>query len=358
MPNPKEKLTNHSPPFAYRVLIGASIVIGLLLLLFLFWHAVQVLLLAFAGILLAILLRSPSDWLAERARISPHWAIMIVLAVLLTVLTGAGLLLVPQIGQQVQDLQDQLPQAVRQAQQWLGQYEWGRWIMEVFLPLQQENNSGMFLGEAIGAAYTTVQVVLGVFILLFTALYLAVNPGLYISGVLRLVPIARRKRAAEVLKAVGNTLRWWLYGSFIRMAAVGVMTFVGLWLLDIPLAFLLAALAFFLDFIPYFGPIIAAVPAVLLGFMEGPQEALYVVILYVVVQQVESLLISPIVYQRTIYMPPVLTVLAQILLFSIVGTLGIVLATPLVAAVLVLVKMLYVEQLLGDYQNKKVKGGT
>jgi predicted PurR-regulated permease PerM len=136
----------------------------------------------------------------------------------------------------------------------------------------------------------------------------------------------------------------------VRMTSVGVLTFIGLWLLGVPLPFLLALLAFLLDFVPYFGPIVAALPAVLLAFSEGPQQALYVLILYIVIQQIESLVISPMVYQRTIYLPPVITLLAQILLFAMAGALGVILATPLIAVILVLVKMLYVEQTLGDNQ--------
>jgi predicted PurR-regulated permease PerM len=346
-PPPTGSLT----PFASRVLLGAGLVLGLLLLLLVLWYAVDALLLAFAGVLMAILLRAPADWLARRTRLSEGWALAVVLGVLLLLLVGLGVAVAPQVVQQMQQLQERLPEAVAEIQEWLEQYAWGRWLMQTVPAMGDFQNEGFgeLFRQATGLAYTAVQVFFGVLILLFITLYLAIHPRLYTNGLLHLVPKAERARTAEVLGATGHTLRWWLIGTLIRMAAVGVMTFVGLWLLGVPLALLLAVVAFLLDFVPYFGPIVAAVPAVLVAFIEGPQQAFYVLLLYIVVQQVESLIISPVVYHRTIYLPPVITILAQVLLFAMVGALGVILATPLTAVVLVVVKMLYVEQTLGDY---------
>lgn len=121
--------------------------------------------------------------------------------------------------------------------------------------------------------------------------------------------------------------------------------FVGI---GIPLAILLGALAFLLDFVPNFGPIVAAVPAILLAFVDSPQKSLYVVILYIAIQQLEGLIISPIVMQRTVSLPPVLTISAQVFMGIVAGPVGVLLAAPLTAVVLVLVKVLYVEEVLDD----------
>lgn len=130
------------------------------------------------------------------------------------------------------------------------------------------------------------------------------------------------------------------------MAIIGACTAVGLWALGVPLALTLALLAAALTFVPNFGPILAAVPAVLLGLLESPTKALYVVLLYVGVQTVESYVLTPLIQKRTVSAPPALTILAQVLLGVLVGGLGVVLATPLTAVALVLARELYVRDVL------------
>ncbi|HUG93675.1 MAG TPA: AI-2E family transporter [Planctomycetaceae bacterium] len=342
--------TGGQPGFARRVLLAASLAAGMFLLLIALWFAAHALLVAFAGVLVAIVLRAPADWLAERSRLSERWSLAVVLAILAAALAGLGLLIAPQVSEQVQQLSEQLPQSLQQFRQWLQEREWGRWLLTVVPSpeLMQTGGAGGLLSRAGGMAYSAVQTFFELLVLLFVSLYLAIDPRLYTEGLLRLFPPRQRGRAAEVLAATGRTLRWWLVGTLVRMAAVGAMTFVGLWLLGVPLAFTLALLALLLDFVPYFGPILAAVPAVLLAFTDGPQQALYVAALYIAVQQIEGLLITPLLYQRTVHLPPVVTILAQVVLFAMFGNLGILLATPLAAVGLVWVKMLYVEQALGD----------
>ncbi|MGH6611543.1 MAG: AI-2E family transporter, partial [Burkholderiaceae bacterium] len=193
--------------------------------------------------------------------------------------------------------------------------------------------------------------IVNVLIIIFVGLYLAAEPRLYTNGLVRLVPIRHRPRAQEFLSALGHTLRWWLVGRLSLMLLNGVLTALALWLLGVPLALTLGILAGLLNFIPNIGPVIAGVPAVLIALMQSPQQALYVFILYVALQSVDGYVLTPLVQRRTIELPPVLTITAQVLLGVLLGTLGVLLATPLTAAALVLVKMLYVEDTLGDSET-------
>lgn len=331
--------------FLHRVLIVAGVVLLLLLL----WYSVYVLLIAFFGVLLAILVREPTNWLTTHTRLSDGMALALVLIVLFVFLVGAGLATAPRFAQQIEQLQEQLPQSVVEIREWLNRYPWGSVLLD-YVPTAQDlqGRGEQLFWQLSGMAFTTVQAFFSVLVLLFVALYLALDPTLYTNGLLRLVPLALRPRGAEVLGAVGHTLRWWLLGTLLRMAVVGVLTYLGLWLLGMPMALVLALLAALLDFVPYFGPILAAIPGVLLGFVAGPSQGLYVLLVYVVVQQLEGLVLAPVIYHRTVYLPPVLTVLAQVLLYSLAGALGGLLATPIMAVVLTLVKLLYVEQTLGD----------
>jgi predicted PurR-regulated permease PerM len=132
------------------------------------------------------------------------------------------------------------------------------------------------------------------------------------------------------------------------MAVVGTTTTLGLWLLGVPLALTLGLLAALFGFVPYIGPLVAAIPALLLALMNGPQLALYVLLLYLTIQLIESYILTPIVEQQAVSLPPALTITVMLLLGVLVGGLGLALAAPLTACVLVLIKMLYVEDALGD----------
>ncbi len=131
---------------------------------------------------------------------------------------------------------------------------------------------------------------------------------------------------------MGHTLQWWLIGQVFLMLVIGVLIGLGLWLLKVPLALALAILAGLLTFIPYLGPILSAVPAVLFALTESPTLAFYVALLYIGVQTVESYLLEPIVQRKTVYLPPALTIFSQVVLGVLVGGLGVALALPLVAA--------------------------
>jgi predicted PurR-regulated permease PerM len=136
------------------------------------------------------------------------------------------------------------------------------------------------------------------------------------------------------------------------MVVIGIVVGVGLMLLDVPAPFLLGIIAALLSFIPNFGPIIAAVPAVLLGLIEGPQTALYVALLYIGVQAAESYLLDPLLDKKIVALPPGLTLTTQIVLGMLVGPIGLAVATPLAAAGVVLTRMLYVEDVLGDRADR------
>nr|WP_229374877.1 AI-2E family transporter [Fibrella rubiginis] len=144
----------------------------------------------------------------------------------------------------------------------------------------------------------------------------------------------------------------WLIGKLFSMIVVGVLSFLGLWLLGVKLAAALALFAGLITFIPNFGPILALVPAVLFAFSDGPQQVLYVVLLYTGIQLIESNLLTPLVQNKMISMPPALVLISQLIMGVFVGGIGLILATPVMAVVLILVKMLYVQDVLDDKSVK------
>lgn len=338
--------------FARRALTVIVLVTVVVLAVAFAWYAIEVLLVVFTGILLAVFLGGLSDWVSAHTPLSRGWALGAVVLGWLALLGISGYLFAPAVSEQFAQLTEQVPQSATQLQERIAQTRLGRRLLEL-TPAVEDITPGteQAFTQATNLFSTAFGALANLVIILFVGLYLAIDPGLYTTGFVRLVPRAKRARAREVLHVLGYTLRRWLIGRFFLMTVIGVLIAFGLWVLDVPLAVTLGIIAAVLTFIPNIGPVLSAIPAVLLGLSAGGlTTAAYVVGLYLVVQTVESYIFSPVVEQRTVSLPPVLVITAQVLLGIGLGALGLLLATPLFAVVLVLVKMLYVEDTLGDQE--------
>jgi predicted PurR-regulated permease PerM len=312
-------------------------------------YAVDVLLVAFAGVLFAILLRSPADFLSNHTRMGEKWSLVVTVLLLLAFVAVAGWLLTPSIAEQADELRQTLPKSIGQIEAQVKQYEWGRWLLEKAPePAEVIPRPRALLSRITGVLSGTLGVIgIAVFIF-FIGLFFAIQPRLYTEGIVKLVPIRKRDRARELIGQIGAQLQWWLIAKMAAMVFVGGLTWLGLWLLGTGMALALALLAALLTFIPNLGPIIAAVPAVLIGLVDGPATAAWVVVLYVAIQTVESYLLTPLLQQQAVSLPPALTVTMQLVLAGFIGGIGLALATPLTVVLLVLVRTLYVRDTLGD----------
>ena len=334
--------------FARRVCVAVAIATLAVLVLALLWAATDVLLLVFAAILVACFLRGLADLFSRFTRVPIGWSLAMVVLALLGAMTGAVWLLAPHVAAQVDDLSRGVAQSVQQLHAYLAQYEWGRRILAQMPQAAELAQRGNLLGRVTGIFSSTLGFVANTVLVAFIGLYLAVAPGTYVTGALRLFPQQRRARMGQVLEAVGETLRRWLVGRAILMVVNGVLTAIGLWVLGIPLALTLALIAGLLNFVPNIGPIIAAVPAVLIAWTVGPMHALYVLCLYVFLQSLDGYVFTPLVQQRTVSLAPALTITAQLLFGVLAGTMGLLFATPITAAAIVLVQKLYLEDVLDE----------
>ena len=188
----------------------------------------------------------------------------------------------------------------------------------------------------------------GLLLITFLAVYIGAEPGLYRSGLMHLFPHKARERANEVLAAMAVALRKWLVTQLIAMATIGTVSTVALLVLKVKAAVALGILAGLFEFIPTIGPIISAVPAVAMGFLDSPEKALTVALVYVAIQFLENHILIPLLMRGGVDIPPALTVVTQALMALIFGFIGLMVAVPLLAAVMVPVKMLYVEGVVGD----------
>jgi predicted PurR-regulated permease PerM len=195
---------------------------------------------------------------------------------------------------------------------------------------------------------STLAVIGGLVLIIFLAIYIGAEPKLYHDGLMHLFPHRARKRTGEVLTEIATVLRKWLVVQLIAMVVIGTVTTVAMLLLNVKAAFALGFIAGLLEFIPTVGPILSAVPAIAMGFVDGPEKAAAVVLAYWGIQFLENNLLIPWLMRGGMDIPPALTLIAQALMTLVFGFLGLMVAVPLTAAVLVPIKMLYVRDVVGD----------
>lgn len=315
-------------------------------------YMAQVMLLLFAGILLALFLDGLARYLSAHTPLGRGLALAVVCVALVGLLVLFGWIAGPNIVEQIAQLGERIPVALARVRVWLGQYSWGQAVLErLSTPgewLSSIPITGSTVGQITGAFSAAVTGVVNTLIVLFLGIYIAVDPWLYIDALVKLARPERRERTREVLQQLGRALRLWLIGRIASMTVIGVLTAVGLLIAGVPLALTLGLIVGLLSFIPYIGPILAVIPAALIALSESPTTMIYALIVYGVVQLLESYLITPIIERQVVSMPPALLIFAQLLLGVLVGLLGILLATPLTVAIIVLVQMLYLEDELGD----------
>jgi predicted PurR-regulated permease PerM len=370
---------------------AAAIVAAVYVALKLLWVGRSVFLLGFFGVLLGIVLAAGVDRL-ERFRIPRAIGAVLIVLLVFSALTGIGFVAAPQISRQMGEVQQQLPQAIDRVEQWIQRRGGG--VAEIIrgaadtmpgAPTEKADSSRQKSGASRGRDTTaqgsgqvdlrkslnqqlagaarnffsffssTVAVLGGVIVMLFVAIFVASDPGMYHRGLMHLFPHPVRGRAGEVLSATATTLRRWLLMQMISMLVIGVVTTVALLLLGIKGAIALGIIAAILEFIPYVGPILSAVPAVGMALLDGPEKVVYVILAYIAIQQLEGVVLQPLLMKEGLELPPVMTILGQALFSLVFGFLGLLLAVPLMASVMVPVKLLYVRDVVGD--EVSVPGG-
>ena len=315
--------------------------------LLLLWLLPSVLLLVFFAVLLGATLRGGADWLAVRTGLRASWMLLLISLVLLAVAVGLALTIGPRLAQQASDLVSSLQHEGQTLQDRYGQTPWGQRILH-HLRQPMANVPGTLAAPAARVLGMTLDFLASLVLLVITALYFAISPELYIGGVLRLVPIRHRARGREVMHRAGRTLRRWLLGQIMDMIAVAVLTAAGLFLLGVPVPLALGAVAGLLTFIPYFGAVLAGIPAVLVALSVSPHLALLTLGVFLLVHLIEGYVMSPLIQRHMVEIPPALTVMSMTVSGTLFGPLGIILGTPLAAAGMVLVRELYVADVLGD----------
>ena len=318
---------------------------------FLIWQTVSSLLIVFAGVLFAAFLDALARALAPILPLNRTWRLTLVV-LLLTALCGFGLvwgtgklpeqtrLLLKVMDAQVDVLQDHL---LSYGVDLLGP-EWGRDFAQWLFADQ-----GRFLSHAhflLGGASSLLTAVL---VILFLGVLFAFDPTTYRDSVVVLVRQSYRARARTVMDEMGNVMRLWFVGQLIRIILMTILVWIALYLIGLPGPFVLGLQAGLSNFIPYLGPIVAAIPIALVAMPLGASLLIWAVVIYTIIQSIEGYVIGPLIQRHAVETPPAWTLVAIVLLGALFGIMGIAVAMPLVAIGRVAIMRFYVEDYLGDH---------
>jgi predicted PurR-regulated permease PerM len=368
-------------PMGWRskdILRTAALVIAMYVVVRLLWFASPLFLTAFLGILFGLAVSSAVDHLT-RWRIPRGIGAALVVITFIGLLVGFGAAVAPIIRAQSVELRHRLPESIDRLEAWANRHNDGL-VGSIFGPtagMPKQRDTAVVGGAKAASTSTdtttasplreriskqlsgatrylfpflssTLAVLGGLLIIIFLAVYIGADPDLYHRGLMQLFPRRARNRAGEVFSSMATVLRRWLVTQLIAMLAIGAVTTTVLLLLGVKAAFALGIVAGLLEFIPTVGPILSAVPAVAMGFLESPEKALYVAIAFWGIQFAENHLLIPLLMKGGVNAPPVLTILSQALMALLFGFLGLMCAVPLLAAAIVAVRMLYVEGVVGE----------
>lgn len=333
-------------------IVGAVVVLGLLV-----WQLAGLWVHLFAAILFAIILRSIAAQIEKVTPVAPPWSLVLAIA-LITLLSAAFVLLIGfEISEQFVSLIEQLPQYVANVGDQFGMRDLEQRIAE---RLQEASTNSGLLGTVTSYASSTISAMTSFVLILIIGIYLAINPQDYLRGFLLLVPRSHTEKIHDTMVNIGYALRLWLGGQLIIMIIVGTMVSIGLWLIGLPSALALGFMAGVAEFIPVLGPVLAAAPAILVAFSQGWETLFWVIGLFVVVQQLEGYLITPLVQRKAVHLPPVLTILSIVGFGTLLGLPGIVMAAPLAVTAMVTIERLYIRGTLGKHVdvpgNKNASG--
>jgi predicted PurR-regulated permease PerM len=360
----------------------ATIFLGVGVLLLFIWISRSIFIAAFLGILFAVSIMPAVEWL-HRYRVPRGLGAAAIVALVFALLAGIAVLLAPVLQQQGVELQQKLPEAIDRIDRELlrrhiltnaleggqpppvpAKVKPARTVAQRAVQAEtaadaatlQHSPLRVILGQQVGAVIpylfpvfsTTIASMTGLILVVFLTIFFAADPETYTEGILHLLPHAHRERGGEVLATMGRSLRAWLVARSIAMVTIGAIVTAVMAILGVRASVALGVIAGLLEFVPVFGPIIGAIPAIALGFVDSPQKAFAVFIAFVIIQQLEGNVLIPLLLQRAVEVPPALSLIGIASLGIVLGVLGVVIAEPLVAVALVAVKMLYVEPVRHD----------
>jgi predicted PurR-regulated permease PerM len=332
--------------------------IAIVISLYILWQIREVMLLIFAAVVLATTLNRLARRF-QRSGMKRGFAVFLSVSIFLALIVGFFWLIVPPFADQFQELTKQVPRGLERFNTWLDELRTR--VPSQLTPYIPDINSlsqqaQPIINRAVGSSFAFVsgslEVVLKVLlVLVLTGMFLA-NPESYRKVFVRLFPSFYRQRVDGILDKCEVSLEGWVTGAFIAMGVVGVMSLIGLSILRVRSALALAVLAGFLNLVPNLGPTLSVIPAMAIALLDAPWKILAVLILYFIIQQVESNFITPIVMAHQVSLLPAITLISQLFFVTFFGFLGLFLALPLTVVAKIWVQEVLIKDVLDQWGGK------
>ncbi len=301
----------------------------------------NVLLLIFAAALIAIYFHGLAGLIERKLKLPHKLSLPIAIIFSILLLLGFFYFAGSSIQKQTDELSSVLPTAAENFKVKLEQSTIGRKIVE---KITSDDTKKTATNVAQSFFRSTFGVLGDIYVVLFLGIFFTAAPKTYVTGAVKLVPAGGKPKAENLIQQLGRSLTKWLKGQIFAMMIVFVLTAIGLVIIGVPMWLVLALLAGLLNFIPNFGPLIAMVPAILIGLMQGTTTALIVAALYILVQVLESNVITPQIQKKLLNIAPALIIISQLIMGVLTGGWGVVLATPILVVVIVTLNELYIKK--------------
>lgn len=317
-------------------------ILAFIVIFFLLFQAIfNIILLTLAAALLAIYFHSFAGLLQKHLHLSAKISLTASVIINLALLGGFFWFAGNRLQSQITELSNTLPSTIQNAKSQLQQSPIGSKILDYINSSGSAGKTSAFIRHFFSSSFGILS---DLYLIILITMFFVASPMMYKRGVIHLLPEKAKDKGDQLMDQLGDVLKKWLKGQIIGFFFIAVFTGLGLWAIGLPLVFTLALIAGFLNFVPNFGPIIAVIPAMLLGLMQGPETALLVFGIYTLVQIIQSAVTQPLIQKKMISMPPVLTVVAQVAMGALAGFWGVLLATPIVAIGMTLTQELYVKK--------------
>jgi predicted PurR-regulated permease PerM len=327
----------------FDILKLALLVVAVALIPVLIYYLFGVILMIFGAIILAMLLRLGAEPIKRWLFLPEALALSLSGILILVIIGGTGYLFGSQISNEFQDVVQRVSSASASIEASLHGSKFGDFL----------------LSHAAGGDFSLASVLSGflrvstsfleaLIIMVISGVYLAAQPRLYRNGLIWLFPPQQHTRAAEIIDGIGEALRLWLLGQLVEMVLIGALSMLAVWAIGVPAALALGLIAAIGEFVPYVGPLLAAIPAIMVAATKSPEAALWTLLAYLVIHQIEGQLVGPLIQRHMVSIPPAVMLLGIAAITYLFGMIAIIFAAPIVVVIFAAVNLIYVRDMLGE----------
>jgi len=332
---------NKDNGYALKVWQTVGIIVLIVVAILIIRVAFNVLLMALAGALIAIYFHGFADFIERKSNLNRKPAMMISIITTLVIIGNLVWFIGNKIQTEFDELSYTLPHTISNAKAKLSQTPLGKKIVENTMG----DSSKKLLDTATSLFSTSFGVLGNIYIIVFLGVFFTASPNMYKYGLLILIPATKKTLALQIMSRISQALKGWLKGMLLSMVLIFILISAGLMFLGLPITMVLGLITGILEIVPNFGPLIAMVPGVLIALTISTNTAIWVALLYIISQTIVANIVTPLIQKKMINLPPALTLISQLIMGTVSGALGIILAVPLLAIIVILVDELYVKKL-------------